>query len=461
MSTSSHGLSTVLTNVNNAFSGKTSGIDVASTVSALMQLKRAPEAQWQSEQSAVNTRISSLGAIASELSQLQTAVNDLKDSFGALGQKTVTSSNPSMVTATAHTAAATGTHVVIVSQLASISSAYSDPITDPSTLAGSTLTVNYGDPDNPSKTNTITLPDTLTNLQDVADAVNESANNTGVTASVVTDARGQRLALVSRSSGADGNLTVTGAVTFYQGVEGKDALGSVDGVPFDSATNILSGVLTGVDLQLSGADPNSTVQIGIAPDTSEAATAVNNLITAYNAVMNDVNSQFSADSSGNAGPLAGDAALRTLQAQLLEIAGYSPGSEGAYVNLQQLGIEMNNDGTLKMNSTVLDDVLTNHYSQFQNFFQSTESSAFGQTVGAMLLQITDPTQGTVSADISAEQAISKALTEQINDFEDQMTLVEQQLTNQYSQLNILLQQYPMQIQQINSQLSALNPSSKS
>jgi flagellar hook-associated protein 2 len=244
-------------------------------------------------------------------------------------------------------------------------------------------------------------------------------------------------------------------------VEGKNSLGSVDGVPFENATNTVSGALTGVDLQLSGSDKNTVVQIGIAPDTNEAATVVNNFITAYNNVTKDINTQFTADSSGNAGPLAGDAALRTLQSQMLEIAGYSPGSDGPYVNLQQLGIEMNNDGTLQMNSTVLDDVLTNHYSDFQNFFQSTDAGAFGQTVGKMLLQITDPTQGTVAADISAEQAISNSLTQQISDFEDQMSAVQQQLTSQYSQLNVLLQQYPMQIQQIDSQLSALNPSNKS
>ena len=458
MSTSS--ISSVLTNINNAFSGKTSGIDVGTTVDALMQLKRAPETQWKNEQSAVNTRISILGGFASELNQLMTAVNDLKDYFGALSQKTVISSNPALVSATAHAAAVSGTHSVMVSQLATISSGYSDPIADAITLAGTTLTINYGDPDDPRKTDTVSLPATVKSLQEAANAINQSVENTGVTASVVTDANGQRLALVSKSSGRDGNLTVSGAATFHQGVEGKNALANVDGVPIENATNTISGALTGVDLQLSGADKNTVVQIDISPDTTEAATAVNNFITAYNSVIQDINTQFTADSSGNAGPLAGDAALRTLQSQMLEIAGYSPGSDGPYVNLQQLGIEMNNDGTLKMNSSVLDDVLTNHYSDFQDFFQSTQAGAFGQTVGKMLLQITDPTQGTIASDISAEQAINKALAQQISDFEDHMVAVQQQLIEQYSQLNILLQQYPMQIQQINSQLSALNPNNK-
>src|SRR5207302_5793718 len=111
------------------------------------------------------------------------------------------------------------------------------------------------------------LPGTVTSLQEVADAINRSANNTGVTASVVKDAKGQRLALVSKASGAAGNLTVTGAAAFNAGVEGKNAVLNVDGVPIESATNTVSGALTGVDLKLSGADEKTVVQIGIASDT--------------------------------------------------------------------------------------------------------------------------------------------------------------------------------------------------
>lgn len=456
---STAGISTVLTNINNAFSGKTSGIDVTSTVAALMQLQRAPELQMQQQQVVANACISLLGAIASDLSQLQTAANNLKDSFGALSQKTITSSDASIVTATAKYSAATGTHNVVVSQLATISSSYSEPVTDVTALAGSTLTVVYGNPEQPAKTDNITLAGDFKGLQDVADAINKSASNTGVTASVVSDAKGERIALVSKSSGADGNLTVSGPVTFHQGVEGKNALLRVDGVPVENATNTITGALSGITLQLSSADPETTVQVDIAPDTTEAANAVNSFITAYNNVLKDINGQFAADSSGNAGPLAGDASLRNLQSQLLEVAGYSPGAGGKYVNLQSLGIEMQNDGTLQMSSTKLEDVLTNHFADFQNFFQSTDPTSYGQTVSKMLLKIADPTDGTLAVDIKAQKAINADLTQHITDFEDRMTEVQKQLMAQYSQLNILLQRYPSQIQQINLQLSALSPNS--
>lgn len=461
VSTSSSGLSTVLTNVNNAFSGKTSGIDVASTVSALMQLQEQPGMLMQSQQSAVQLQISTLGTIASQLSQLQTDVQSLTDVFGALSQKTVTSSDPTIATATAQNTAVSGTHSVVVSQLATVSSSYSDPVSDATSLDGATLSIAYGSPKNPSKTDSITLPNTIKTLQDVADAINGSANNTGVTASVQNDTNGQRLVLVSKASGAAGNLTVTGGVNFNQGVAGVDATGSVDGVPFDSASNTLTGVISGVSLQLESGAPGTTVQIGIAPDTTTAATALTSFVTDYNTVMQTINAQFTADSSGNLGPLEADPSLRALQTQMLQLAGDSVSGVGQYVNLQSLGVEMQNDGTLQLNTSTLETSLTTDYADFQNFFQSTSPTGYGQAISKMLQQMTDPTAGVVGLDTQGLQAENNNLTQQINDFQDQMTVKQQQLTAQYSSLNVLLQQYPTEMQQIELQLSSLNPSSSS
>ncbi len=73
----------------------------------------------------------------------------------------MTSSDPTIATATAQDTAVAGTHSVVVSQLATTSSSYSDPIADPTSLAGTTLTIAYGDANNPTKTDSIALPSTV------------------------------------------------------------------------------------------------------------------------------------------------------------------------------------------------------------------------------------------------------------------------------------------------------------
>ena len=69
---------------------------------------------------------------------------------------------------------------------------------------------------------------------------------------------------------------------------------------------------------------------------------------------------------------------------------------GQYVNLQSLGLEMQDDGTLQVNSTVLNDALTNHYQDFQNFFESSSPQGFGNFFDNQMMQMTDVTQGPVA-----------------------------------------------------------------
>ncbi len=77
--------------------------------------------------------------------------------------------------------------------------------------------VKYGsDPNNPLKTDTINIPATDTTLQQAASYIN--TGNYGVTASVVTDSQGSRLVLVSKTSGAAGNLNVSSPATSFTSV---------------------------------------------------------------------------------------------------------------------------------------------------------------------------------------------------------------------------------------------------
>ena len=460
MSTSSVNLSSVLSSINDAFSGKTSGIDVQSTVNAMMQIEEQPEVQMQQQQSDISQQISLLSGISNDLQALYTAANSLQDITGGLTAKTATSSQSDIVTATADNTAAIGNHTVTVSNLATVSSSYSNPVPSTQQLGGVEIDVAYGDPNNPSNTDKIVIPSGDNTLQQAADYINSS--NDGVTANVVTDANGSRLALVSKTSGAAGNLTVTSsALNFTQGIAGVDAQLNVDGVPIDSSTNTVTSALPGVTLDLASASPNTPVTITVAPDTSQATQTINSFVSAYNTVINDINSQFTLDANGNEGPLADDSGLRSLQSQLLSAISYSVSGTGQYVNLQSMGIEMQDDGTLQVNSSVFNDAINNDYQDFQNFFQSLSPQGFGNFFGNQMTQMTDPTQGPIALAVTGLQQTNQSLTSDINDFEARMTSLQQQLTQQYSAVNATLEEYPLLMQQISSQLSSLSSSKSS
>ena len=101
-------ISSIVNNVNDAFSGKTSGIDVSSVVSELMQVERQPEVQLQNQQTTINSQVSALTSISTQLTALYTSVNSLKDIFGAFSQNTTGSSDSAIVSATPGSFGSTG-----------------------------------------------------------------------------------------------------------------------------------------------------------------------------------------------------------------------------------------------------------------------------------------------------------------------------------------------------------------
>ena len=446
-------ISSIVNNVNDAFSGKTSGIDVSTVVSELMQIQRQPEVQLQNQQTTINSQVSALTSISTQLTALYTSVNSLKDIFGAFSQNTTGSSDSAIVSATADSTAAAGTHSITVSKLATTSSSYSGYIPSGTSLGGTQIVINYGsDPNKPVKTDTINIPSADTTLQQAASYINSGSY--GATASVVTDSQGSRLVLVSKTSGANGNLNVSTSAASFTTAAGIDAQLTVDGVPVDSSTNTVTGAIPGVTLSLGAADANSSVLVSVQPDTTAASQAIQNFVDAYNAVIGSINSEFTVNSTtGSEGVLGGDSMLRSLQSSLLSMVSTAASGAGQYVNLQSLGIEMQNDGTLQVNSANLSLALSSNFSDVQKFFQST--SGWGQAAGTQMLQLTDPTLGPVAADINGLKQTNQGLTDQINDFELRMSAVQDQLTTQYSSLDALLQQYPMQLQQVAAQLGSL------
>jgi flagellar hook-associated protein 2 len=189
-----------------SFGSPTSGVgfDVSTTVSAIVANLQNVETPWKTQLASLETQdsaISSLGTLFSNLSNDMSALTDFQ---GILSEKTGSSSDTNVLTLTAaDSTAVAGTYTVEVGNLAQTSSGYLAQITnDNDNIAGS-LTLQVGS----GTAQTITLSSADNTLSGLAAAINSSA--VGVTASVLTDATGSRLSLVSGTSGAGGNITVS------------------------------------------------------------------------------------------------------------------------------------------------------------------------------------------------------------------------------------------------------------
>jgi flagellar hook-associated protein 2 len=426
------------------------GIDVNAVVGQILDADRAPERVWQAQQTTLGLQSTALNTISSDLADLQSKVDALKDASGGLNAKVASSSQPGILTASTQSSAISSNHLITVTSLATTSTYYTDPVAANGSLGQGSFTLTAGN-------SVLSVPvNANATLQNVADFIN--GKNAGVTASVIADSTGSRLAIVSQNSGAAGDFSVganTTALVFHKPVTGTDASLSIDGVPVSSGSNTVTGAIPGVTLNLASAAPNIEVQLNIANDTQTITQAVSNFVSSYNTLVQAINGQFSFDSASNTGaPLAGNSSLRSLQTSLLNDVTYSITGNNGFVNLESLGIQLQNDGTLTVNSSTLNSVLGSHSAEFNNFFQAL-NNGFAVNFSKDLATQTDPTQGIIGLNITEIQNTQADLTRQINDFEDRLTSQQQQLIAKYSQVDAQLRQLPLILNQITAQLGSL------
>lgn len=192
--------------------GSGSGIDMESIISSLMSVERQPLTKLQSQQSTLNTQISDLGKLKSDLSALQTAARNISG-FDFLQANKASSSDTTTVGISTDSTAASGTYQVNVTSLAKAqTSVYSGLPTAYSTAIDTGLR------------GTITVGGTSidlgasgpVSLNDLSNQINAQAGTTGISAAVTTDASGQA------------RLTLSGTGITSSSVSGLGALGTPD-----------------------------------------------------------------------------------------------------------------------------------------------------------------------------------------------------------------------------------------
>ena len=258
------------------------GFNVSSTVAEIVSNLQNVETPWKNQLTALesqDTAISSLGTLFSNLSNDMSSLTDFQ---GILAQKEGSSSDTNVLELTsASSSAVAGTHTVVVNSLAQSSSGYLAPIVDAAdTLSGSiTLSVGSG------TAQTITLDSSDDTLSGLAAAIN--ASGVGITASVLTDATGSRLSLVSGTSGAGGNITVSAnslaaAATntlSYTGTAGSSSANSAGTLsPVASLNDALSGSMS---IQVGSGTAMPIDMSGVS--TAEGGTTLSDLESYINA----------------------------------------------------------------------------------------------------------------------------------------------------------------------------------
>lgn len=366
--------------------GLGSGLDVASIVSALMAVEKRPLTLMQQAKTDLNTQLSAFGKLQSFTSAMRDAANNLS-SVSLWSQTVASSSDSASVGVSTDSAAATGSYSINVTKLANSQTVSSRAFaSSASTLAEGTLTIELGSWDGePAPTGftakegasavTVTIGPGETSLASIRDKIN--AAGAGVTASVVNDASGSRLALRSSATGEENAFRISASDASADGLgalaydatdaatqmarnqTASDASATINGIVVTSASNKLEGVADGLTLTLLKTT-SSAVDVGVTADDTAVKTAMTTFTKAFNDLAGYIRDQTKYDAaSKTGGSLQGDRTVGSLQAQLRGVINAATGASTVFTRLSDIGISMKSDGTLETNSTKLDAALAN------------------------------------------------------------------------------------------------------
>jgi flagellar hook-associated protein 2 len=431
-------------------------IDVAGIVSQLMQIERRPLVALQNREQSIQSKLTALGRVQGALSSLSSALSPLQQTSAFTAtQATVTGG---AVTATSTSSAAVGRYAVTVTQLARAHALASAPVASATTDIGAGTVQIL----NASGTVVATLQigdagtGTLTELRDEINAA-----NVGVRASLVNDGGQVRLVLNSTATGAANAFSVnvgTGlSVSLSVTQTAQNAQYSVNGLALTSASNVIKDALDGVTLNLAQVG-SAEVAVEIAPDKVKETVVA--FVKAYNDVENLIDELTKYDpATKTPAVLNGESTLRRVQSQLRTLAtGTKTAASGEYTRLSEVGIELQSDGTLKLNETKFTSAVAADAAKVARLFNTTSTVAAEQGFAVRLraqVQATIEPQGPLDARQQGYQATIRALDQQQERLEARLAVIEKRLLAQYSKLDALLSARQQQSAALGNALAGL------
>ncbi|MHB8090684.1 MAG: flagellar filament capping protein FliD [Syntrophales bacterium] len=177
---------------------------------------------------------------------------------------------------------------------------------------------------------------------------------------------------------ADGVLTTT--TRKRQIVAGVDASVTLDGITVTRTENTIDDILTGVTLDLLKADTNTTVTLNVGRDIDAIMEKVNTFVASYNAISSYIHTQASYDATNQkaGGVLFGDGTLASVKADLTSILIQSVwGVSSAYSTLGLVGVSVDIEGQLSVDSEKLRGYLTTNFNDVQKLFTASGTTSVG------------------------------------------------------------------------------------
>ncbi|HEY4014490.1 MAG TPA: flagellar filament capping protein FliD [Polyangiaceae bacterium] len=446
------------------------GIDTSSIVTQLVSIAQMPYNQAATKQQNIQDASSTISSFSSTLSALATATNALSDpsTFSAMG---ATSSDSSIAT-TVSGSASPGQWSVSVSSVAQEQRTLSNGTDSSTTALGLSGNLNITLGNGSSASVAVSSTDTLA---DIAGEI--SSAGLRVQASLVYDGSQYHLLVSGLDTGAantvnfdESGLTGSGyslglSDTTNNIQSAQNAQLKVGGITISSASNQVTNAIPGVTLAVTQ-PTTSPATVSIASNPSTIEQNVQAFVTAYNAVINagHTDTGFGTTAASNT-LLQGDSAIRSAVDQMEALAGGEvAGTTGTYTTLDSVGISLNEDGTLSLDTSKLDAALASDPTSVERLFVTDTSNGSQGVMGVISSTINSLTTGTsaaLNAEVAGYGTENTNLTTQMAAMQTRTAAYQTLLTNEFTQMNSSLAMYKQQSTALTQSFDSSSSSSSS
>lgn len=471
------------------FGGIASGLDTENIVKQLMQVERMKVARYTRQKQTLEWKRDDYRDINTKLLALRNAVFDMQLE-GTFRGKKVTSSDESILQATAKNAAIEGRFEIVVKQLASGVTRESNYSADAG-ISGDKL-VHGGT----FKLNGVEI--TLTagdSVAAIAAKINAAAGDTKVKATY--DAGKDMFYLMTTNTGSEAAINITdsqfGDVSFlnnFSSAPGQNAVITFNGgSDIEFASNQFT--FNNINFDLKRADPNATINISVDNDIDAIVDKIKSFVESYNAVMEKISTKLTEkryrdftpltdeekaemkesdiekwEEKAKSGLLSGDSLLSGLYSNIRIAASSAIEGNNKYRTLSSVGITTQawyDQGKLHIDEEKLRTALTEDIDGVVKMFTATKAddgtdgiaTLLSSTISNGMKSITDKAGSSTSL---VDQSFLGKQIDDVNDridqMEDNLVRVEERYWAQFTAMETALQRMQSQSDWLASMLGS-------
>ncbi len=445
------------------------GVDLQSMLSSYMAAERAPITALEKKIATSNSKISLYGELRSKLDALRTASNTMQYP-SQLSAITATSSDSTALSASAAFYATSGTYAVNVTHLATAQKSFSYAYDAGTSFGQGSLSFTVGGVAQP----VIDLTDQASyTLQEIGAKINDA--NMGVTATVISGTDGDRLILTGNKTGAANDFqfstTIPAPASVPSGGPQQPALDAldtsvglavssatnaeitIDGVTVSSDTNTFANAIGGVTF--TALKEGSSATVTVATDGSKIKDAVQKFVDSYNSVVTLIKENSTYDFSTKTGKLFnGDSSARAIRDALGNARSTVPSelSDASIKTLSELGIRIQQDGLLSLDTSVLNQAISTSSSNVM-----TTIAAYGKSLSDSVSNMMGE-NGLLSNRVDSLNTLVDRYEDNVAALETRVAAIEKRYRAQFTSLDKLLSSMQTTSSYLTQQLTKLSSS---